>query len=171
MPAKKYLNEERTQELINKIRTDYATKADMASAFIPKGSVAFASLPATLAATNLGWVYNVTDAFTVDNRFVEYDGSAATQKSFPAGSDIVVIDADTTGSSPSYKFNVLAGFVDLSGYQEKNWSTAKSVKEGGTTYATVETTIDALISEKFDDANMIPITAAELTAMWTNPLP
>lgn len=166
--AKKYLNEDRTQELINKIRTDYATKVDISAVYKPAGSVAFASLPATLAATDLGKVYDVTDSFTTDARFVE--GAGIT---YPANTNIVVVDTDTTGSSPSYKFDVLAGLMDLTAYQQKQWATAKATKADGTgtTQATVEGTIDALIAEKFDDTSMIPITAAELTAMWTNPLP
>jgi hypothetical protein len=81
----------------------------LTGAYIPKGSLAFASLPATPTSSMLGYVYNVTDAFTTDSRFVEGAGI-----DYPAGSNVVVIDADTTGSSPDYKFDVLAGFVDLS---------------------------------------------------------
>ena len=79
----------------------------ISSVYKPAGYVSFASLP-TPASTNLGNVYNVTDAFTTDSRFVEGAG-----KSYPAGTNVVIIDA---GSS-TYKFDVLAGFVDLSGYQ------------------------------------------------------
>lgn len=81
----------------------------LTGAYIPKGSLAFASLPATLTSSMLGNVYNVTDDFTTDSRFIEGAGV-----DYPAGSNVVVIDADTTGSSPTYKFDVLAGFVDLS---------------------------------------------------------
>ena len=81
----------------------------LTGAYIAKGSVAFASLPATLSASQLGFVYNVSDAFTTDSRFVEGSGM-----DYPAGSNVVVVDADTTGTTPDYKFDVLAGFVDLS---------------------------------------------------------
>lgn len=82
----------------------------LAGAYTPKGSTTFALLPATLTSSMLGNVYNVSDAFTTDNRFVEGTG-----KAYPAGTNVVVVDADTTGSSPDYKFDCLAGFVDLSG--------------------------------------------------------
>lgn len=77
-----------------------------ASVYKPAGSVAFASLP-VLGSTNEGKVYNVTDAFTTTSDFVEGSG-----KSYPAGTNVVCID---TGSSV-YKWDVLSGFIDLSGY-------------------------------------------------------
>jgi hypothetical protein len=93
--------------------TQLATTAFVASAiatavsstFKPSGSLAFASLP-TPAVGVLGNVYNVTDAFTTTTSFVEGSG-----KSYPAGTNVVVI---YDGSA--YKFDVMAGFVDLSGY-------------------------------------------------------
>ena len=93
--------------------TDAYTKTEVdgmiSSVYKPAGSVAFASLP-TLAAGVLGNVYNVTDAFTTTSDFVEGSG-----KSYPAGTNVVVVNTGTT-ASPIYKFDVLAGFVDLSGY-------------------------------------------------------
>lgn len=78
----------------------------LSSTYKAKGSVAFASLPALIAA-NEGNVYNVTDAFTTTNDFVEGSG-----KSYPAGTNVVIVN--TTGTT--YKYDVLSGFVDLSGY-------------------------------------------------------
>ena len=83
-----------------------AINSKIASVYKPGGSVAFASLP-TLSASVLGKVYNVTDAFTTTSSFMEGAG-----KKYPAGTNVVVVDA----GSGSYKFDVLAGFVDLSGY-------------------------------------------------------
>jgi hypothetical protein len=71
--------------------------------------LAFASLP-TPGASNLGYVYNVTDSFTTTASFIEGAG-----KSYPAGTNVAVI-ADGT----SYYFDVLAGFVDLSGYLQSS---------------------------------------------------
>lgn len=65
----------------------------------PKGSVAFDSLP-TPAATNVGWMYNVTDAFTTTASFVEGAG-----KKFPAGTNVYVCNP----SGSTYKFDVLPG--------------------------------------------------------------
>lgn len=92
------------------VSANYYTKTQIdgmvSAVYKPAGSVAFASLP-TLSASVLGNVYNVTDAFTTTANFVEGAG-----KSYPANTNVVVVD---TGSS-TYKFDVLAGFVDLSGY-------------------------------------------------------
>lgn len=80
--------------------------AQVASAYKAAGSVAFASLP-TLAATEEGKVYNVTDAFSTTDDFIEGAG-----KSYPAGTNVVCID---TGDE-TFKWDVLAGMVDLSAY-------------------------------------------------------
>ena len=58
-------------------------------------------------------MYNVSDAFTTDARFV--DGAS---KKYAAGANVYVV-AVTTGGSTEYKFDVFMGFVDLSGYQTK----------------------------------------------------
>ena len=61
-------------------------------------------------AGNLGKVYNASASFTSTSDFVEGAGNT-----YPAGTNVVIIDASST-STPDYKFDVLAGFVDLSGY-------------------------------------------------------
>lgn len=78
----------------------------ISSAYKAKGSIAFASLPA-LSASVEGFVYNVTDNFTTTSDFVEGAG-----KAYPSGTNVVIIN--TTGST--YKYDVLAGIVDLSSY-------------------------------------------------------
>lgn len=89
--------------------TDAYTKTEIdskiSSVYKPAGSAAFASLP-TPAASNLGNVYNVTDAFTTTDSFVEGAGSK-----YPTGTNVVIVKVGT-----AYKFDVLAGFVDLSAY-------------------------------------------------------
>ena len=89
---------------------NYATKGEMKPAYKPAGSVAFASLPTPSAAV-LGNVYNVTTEFTTTSDFVEGAG-----KKYPAGTNVVVVDTDTTGSNPEYKFDAQAGMTDLTGY-------------------------------------------------------
>lgn len=92
----------------------YQTASDVSTAissaisttYKPAGSVTFANLPA-LGASNEGKVYNVTDSFTTTSDFVEGAGN-----DYPAGTNVVIIN--TTGET--YKYDVLAGFVDLSGY-------------------------------------------------------
>ena len=65
----------------------------------PKGSVAFVNLPSP-GSTNVGWMYNVTDAFTTTSAFVEGEG-----KKFPAGTNVYVVNP----SSNTYKWDVLPG--------------------------------------------------------------
>lgn len=94
----------------SKTEVDDKVSAALTSAIVPKGTVAFASLP-TPAKANLGYMYNVSDAFITDARFVEGAG-----KKYAVGANVYVV-AVTTGSSTEYKFDVFMGFVDLSGYQ------------------------------------------------------
>ena len=98
--------------------TDAYTKTEVdgkiSSVYKPAGNSTFANLPNPSAA-NLGFVYSLTDGFTTDTRFVEGAG-----KEYPVGTNVVVVD---TGDS-TYKFDVLAGFVDLSNYLETSDVTA-----------------------------------------------
>lgn len=95
-----------------KTEVDNKVSAALTSAIVPKGTVAYASLP-TPAKANLGYMYNVSNAFTTDARFVEGAG-----KLYEAGANVYVV-AVATDSSTEYKFDVFMGFVDLSGYQTK----------------------------------------------------
>lgn len=80
-----------------------AIKSAITGVYKPKGSIAFSALP-TAAAGNKGWVYNVADAFTTTAAFVEGAGH-----SYGAGTNVVCVDA----GSGSYKWDVLAGIIDL----------------------------------------------------------
>ena len=92
--------------------TDAYTKdeinAKISAVYKPAGAVAFAELP-SLSESILGNVYNVTDAFTTTANFVEGAGNK-----YPKGTNVVVVKV-----GDAYKYDVLAGFVDLSGYVEK----------------------------------------------------
>ena len=57
--------------------------AGMAGGLLPMGTVLFANLPTTGMAA--GWMYNISDAFTSDNRFKDGGG-----KSYPAGTNVYV---------------------------------------------------------------------------------
>ena len=59
---------------------------------------------------------NVTDQFTTTADFVEGEGAK-----HPAGTNVAVVQ---TGEA--YQYDVLAGFVDLSGYMEKEEGKALS---------------------------------------------
>ena len=82
-----------------------AIGAKVASAYKAGGSVTFAGLP-ELTEANLGLVVNVTDKFTTTDSFLEGAGAK-----HPAGTNVVVAK-----SGEEYKYDVLAGFVDLTGY-------------------------------------------------------
>ena len=96
-------------ELLGKINA-------LPSAIIPKGSKAFASLaPSTdLAAANLGFMWNITDAFTTTSDFAEGTGH-----SIPAGANVYVANVGTA-AEPSYKYDIFQGMYDLSGYAVKS---------------------------------------------------
>lgn len=96
-------------ETYSQTEVDNKVAAALTSAIVPKGSTAFASLP-TPAKANLGFMYNVTDAFTTTDSFVEGAG-----KVYAAGANVYVVDA----GSGAYKFDVFMGFVDLTPYQLK----------------------------------------------------
>lgn len=96
--------------------TKYATKDDvnaglnrLTSAIIPKGTSTFAKLPEP-SADNLGFMYNVSDGFTTDDKFVEGAGKVLT-----AGTNVVVVDAGTSDAH-AYKYDVFAGMVDTSAF-------------------------------------------------------
>lgn len=77
-------------------------------AYVIKGNSTFANLPSTPTAAQEGFVYNVTDDFTTDSRFVEGSG-----KSYPAGTNVVIVNlGDAT--TPNMKYDVIGAFVDLS---------------------------------------------------------
>lgn len=85
-----------------------AVNAKLSSTYRAGGSAAFADLP-ELTEANLGLVVNATDEFTTTADFVEGTG-----KTYPAGTNVAVVQA-----GEAYKYDVLAGFMDLSGLQEK----------------------------------------------------
>lgn len=80
-----------------------AISSAIAGVYTPKGTVTFANLPAA-AASNLGWVYNISDAFTTTASFVEGAGA-----SYSAGSNVVCVE---TGIN-TYAWDVLGGTFDF----------------------------------------------------------
>ena len=96
-------------ELLGKIQA-------IPSAIIPKGSRTFSQLaPATdLTAGSLGFMWNISDAFTTTSDFAEGAG-----KSIPAGANIYVANVGTA-ADPSYKYDIFQGMYDLSGYALKS---------------------------------------------------
>lgn len=87
--------------------------AAVSSVYKPAGSSDFDALP-TPAAGILGNVYNVNDAFTTDDKFVEGTG-----KKYPAGTNVVVVKV-----GDAYKYDVLSGVTDLTNYYTKEQTDA-----------------------------------------------
>ena len=91
----------------------------LSSTYHPVGNTLFDDLP-ELSETVLGNVYSLLDDFTTDERFVEGAGLEYTK-----GTNIaVVVTADG-----SYLFDVMAGFVDLSGYMRTQDAVALSADD------------------------------------------
>lgn len=94
-------------EVYNKNEID----SKISSTYKPGGNSSFETLPEA-AASNVGLVYNLSNEFTTDERFVEGAGNK-----YPIGTNVVVIEVPGD-PDPSYKYDVLAGFVDLSSYMQ-----------------------------------------------------
>lgn len=136
--------------------TDYYNKAEIddkiatqvASAYRAAGSIAFEALP-ELAATEVGKVYNITNAFSTNENFVEGTGQL-----HPAGTNIVCIDTDGEGT---YKWDVLSGFIDTSNLATKTELGNKVDKVQGSSLVT-----DTLIAKLTGLANIKGVAEGEL---------
>lgn len=89
-------------------QTITAADLGLADVYKPQGSVTFANLPATPNESNYGYVWNITNDFTTDSRFLEGAGKAC-----PAGTNVGVIEQDGV-----YYYDILGAFMDLSNYAE-----------------------------------------------------
>lgn len=89
--------------LQNAAQVQAAIASAISGVYTPKGTIAFASLP-TASAGNLGWVYNISDAFTTTAAFAEGAGH-----SYGAGTNVVCVNA----GSGTYQWDVLAGAIDM----------------------------------------------------------
>lgn len=90
--------------------TDNQIAAKIGAVYKPVGSVKFSELPLELTKAELGNVYNVTDAFEADVRFVTVEVG----ENYPAGTNVAVIE-----ENESYYFDALSGVIDLSNYYTK----------------------------------------------------
>ena len=100
------------------------TAADNA-VFQYAGNTTFANLPVAVAA-RVGYVYNITDAFTTTADFIEGAGH-----DYPSGTDVAIVNAGDD-HTPVYKYDVYTG--SLEGYQTKmqldSLPTASATEEG-----------------------------------------
>lgn len=105
--------------------TKEEVNAKISAVYKPAGSLIFANLPA-LGESILGNVYNVTDAFTTNTSFVEGAGST-----YPKDTNVVCIKMEN-----AYKWDVLAGFVDISGKVDKEIGKGLSTHDFTNAYKT-----------------------------------
>ena len=97
---------------INQGFVENAIATQVSSVYKAKGSIpTIADLPTPSKETE-GFVYNIESEFTTNSNFVEGVG-----KTYPAGTNVVIVN--TTGTE--YKYDVLAGMVDLSDYATKKY--------------------------------------------------
>lgn len=99
-----------TDEELQGLKTELEQKIDagISAVYRVKGSTLFNALP-TPSKETVGDVYNVTDAFVTDDKFNEES------KSYPAGTNVVVVD----NGGEDYKYDALSGSIDLTGYLQK----------------------------------------------------
>lgn len=92
-----------------------AIDAKLSTVYKPGGSLAPSGVASSvLVAANEGKVYNVSADMTLDSTTAALFVDSASGDVIEGGTNIVVVDA----GSGTYKFDKLAGFVDLSPYQE-----------------------------------------------------
>lgn len=95
----------------SQVYTKSEVDGKLSSAYKAQGSKTAAQLTASLLnSENEGYVYNISDALEIttsnSNLFVE-----GVKSSYPAGTNVVVVKV-----GGAYKFDVIAGFVDLTAY-------------------------------------------------------
>ena len=116
-----------------KTEVDTEISSAISRVYKPSGNKTCAELVhALLVESNLGNVYNITDSGTTTADFVDGAG-----KTIEAGDNVVIVEVDGV-----YKFDLLTGFIDLSGYQTKALTTAVESQ------STVEGALSALSTNK-----------------------
>ena len=149
------------------------------SIYKPAGTKTCAELVSSLLiASNLGNVYNITDSGTTTADFVEGAG-----KPINAGANVAIVDIGTGGTSV-YKFDLLAGIIDLSDYVQKSETVGLLKNDGSvdeTDYATsaeleavaddVEDIQDSLDTDTTSiSGNPISITGLKSSQLAVNPV-
>lgn len=95
----------------SQVYTKSEVDGKLSSAYKAQGSKTASALTSSLlVAANEGYVYNISDALTItdSNKSLFVEG---VKSSYPAGTNVVVVKV-----GGAYKFDVIAGFVDLTAY-------------------------------------------------------
>lgn len=133
-----YSSYENMQALMAGIATKFN---GLGAAYKFRGSVTFANLPSTITQAMAGYVYNVTDNFTTDVRFIEGAG-----KKYNAGTNVAVADLTT------YEAVTPAGSEDPSSEGWYELVNGKYVLSADTAVESGKTYYSATVSVKFDVA-------------------
>ena len=106
-----YVSYNDLSQVVTKIGNKFKT---LSGAYVIKGSKTFAQLPAIadITANMVGYVYNISDDFTIDDRFVEYVSGETT--SYSAGTNVVIVN-NGDGVTDDFKLDVISSFVASEG--------------------------------------------------------
>ena len=107
-------------------------------AFTFRGTCTFANLPSVLTQSMVGYVYNLSEAFETDNRFIEGAG-----KEYPVGTNVGIADVGTITYNavvdPAADANPLAnGWYELNASNVYVLSTDEELVAGKTYYTKTE---------------------------------
>jgi len=164
---------ENSTDLVESGAVKTAIDSAISRVYKPAGNKTVAELTsALLIAGNLGNVYNMTTSGETTSDFVEGAG-----KPIDVGANVAIVDVGTS-STPSYKFDLLSGMVDMSNFVQKS-NTAGLLKNDGTVDTTeyngkitVSNDTSALTdSDSFDEtsagANPTSTKRRLLSSLWT----
>lgn len=138
-----FVSNENAIELMNGIAAKFNS---LGGAWKFRGSVTFANLPSTITPAMAGYLYNLTDDFTTDARFIEGAG-----KKYKAGTNVAVADLTTYAAVTPVGSEVPSseGWYELVNGKYV-LSTDTSVDSGKTYYsATVDVKFD--VAGSFED--------------------
>lgn len=103
------------------------------AAFVFKGPSTFANLPTTPTAAMGGYVWDVTDAFTTDSRFIEGSGV-----DYPAHTDVSVADLSTYDAAVPISDPAAEGLYEINAAGKYVPTADTSIEAGKTYYAKTE---------------------------------
>ena len=120
----------------------------MSSTLKPAGSKTFSELGVPSAET-VGLIYNITDAFTTNQYFIDGAGD-----NYPAGTNVYgIVNKDLITEEDTYYWDVFGGAIDLSAYLTK--------ADAASTYLTQSDAASTYVTD--DDAD---ISEQDIEAMW-----
>lgn len=159
MSVKNYVSYNDATTLMTKIGQKFAA---LNGAYVIRGNSTFANLPAVLTKSMNGYVYNVTDDFTSDARFVEGAG-----KKYPAGTNIVIVDLSTyTAVTPAGSENPSEeGWYELVG--GKYVLSQDTAVDNEKTYYEYEESVKFDVISSFIDVDDIEASINAVAAMIT----